>query len=165
MLKYYNWDVVMAEVPDEITLAINISNCPHRCKGCHSPELQENLGEELTVKTLMNLIDKNRGVTCISFMGGDSDIESLNKLAFAVKCRSDYPYKVAWYSGNDSLDLFVDLSNFNYIKLGPYNQSRGPLNKPTTNQRFYEVIMSKNTDEGGNSKYKLNDITSKFWNK
>ena len=28
MLKYANFDIVFQEVPDEVTLAINISNCP-----------------------------------------------------------------------------------------------------------------------------------------
>ena len=29
MLKYVDSKVVFAEIPDEITLAINISNCPY----------------------------------------------------------------------------------------------------------------------------------------
>ena len=29
MLKYANYDIVFQEVPDEVTLAINISNCPN----------------------------------------------------------------------------------------------------------------------------------------
>ena len=36
MLKYANFDIVFQEVPDEVTLAINISNCPNQCVGCHS---------------------------------------------------------------------------------------------------------------------------------
>ena len=39
MLKYLNCQVTFAEVPDEISLCINITNCPNRCPGCHSPEL------------------------------------------------------------------------------------------------------------------------------
>ena len=36
MLKYANFDIVFQEVPEEVTLAINISNCPNQCPGCHS---------------------------------------------------------------------------------------------------------------------------------
>ena len=36
MLKYVNTAVVFQEIPDEVTLAINISGCPCRCPGCHS---------------------------------------------------------------------------------------------------------------------------------
>lgn len=155
MLKYYNYDVVFAEVPDEVTLAINITNCPNHCKGCHSPMLWEDIGTELTVERLQDLISLNRGITCIAFMGGDNDVEELNKLALTVRCCSDVPYKVAWYSGRDKISEKLNLSFFDYIKLGPYIEEYGPLNKKTTNQRLYKVDHS-NSDE-------LSDITFKFW--
>ena len=47
MLKYADYDIVFQEIPNEVTLAINISNCPNRCVGCHSPYLMEDVGEEL----------------------------------------------------------------------------------------------------------------------
>ena len=49
MIKYVPEDtqVVFAEIPDEVSLAINISCCPHRCPGCHSPYLQKDYGVEL----------------------------------------------------------------------------------------------------------------------
>ena len=58
MIKYVPEDtsVVFAEIPDEITLAINISNCPGSCPGCHSPYLQQDTGEELTAEKLSALI-------------------------------------------------------------------------------------------------------------
>ena len=36
MLKYVNTGIVFQEIPDEVTLAVNISGCPCRCHGCHS---------------------------------------------------------------------------------------------------------------------------------
>ena len=48
MLKCCSYDVVCQEIPDEITLAVNISGCPNRCPGCHSPWLWEDEGEALT---------------------------------------------------------------------------------------------------------------------
>ena len=48
MLKCYSYDIVCQEIPDEITLAVNISCCPNRCQGCHSPWLWGNEGEEMT---------------------------------------------------------------------------------------------------------------------
>ena len=35
MVRFYNFDIVFAEIPDEVTLAINITGCPYRCPGCH----------------------------------------------------------------------------------------------------------------------------------
>ena len=49
MIKYVPEDtsVVFLEIPDEICCAINISNCPHRCDGCHSQYLRKDIGDEL----------------------------------------------------------------------------------------------------------------------
>ena len=149
MLKYADAKVVFAEVPDEITLAINISNCPCHCKNCHSSYLAEDIGEELNSHSLKNLINDNKGITCISFMGGDSNPSDIDALAQWVKI--NYPLKVTWYSGRQELSKEIDLKNFDFVKLGPYIEEFGPLNSRTTNQRFYKV----------NGK-ELIDITNKF---
>ena len=151
MLKYVDAKVVFAEVPDEVTLAINISNCPCQCKGCHSSYLAQDIGTELTFNEVRKLIKKNSGVSCIAIMGGDAEPDKINTLAsFIINHYNSI--KVAWYSGRQELNNNIDLCNFDYIKLGPYKEEFGPLNSRTTNQRFYKV----------NGK-KLEDITSKFW--
>lgn len=153
MLKYVDTKICFAEVPDEITLCINISNCPCYCKGCHSSYLAEDIGEPLNEKSLCSLLESNKGITCISFMGGDADPEQINRLAVEVKMLTQAnPIKVAWYSGREVLSDEINLHWFNYIKLGPYKEEYGPLNNPSTNQRFYKVIDNK-----------LIDITNRFW--
>ena len=47
MVRYHNFDVVFAEIPGETTLALNITGCPNRCPGCHSPPLQADDGRVL----------------------------------------------------------------------------------------------------------------------
>ena len=152
MLKYVDAKVVFAEVPDEVTLAINISNCPCQCKGCHSPYLAEDIGTPLNWNALLyDLIPDNKGITCICFMGGDAEPIRINILGKYIK--ENFPHlKVAWYSGRQELSNDIDLCNFDYIKLGPYKEEFGPLNSRTTNQKFYKV-----------SGKELVDITSKFW--
>ena len=150
MLKYVDAKVVFAEVPDEVTLAINISNCPCQCKGCHSSYLAQDIGTELTFNEVRKLIKKNSGISCIAVMGGDSEPKRIDALASFVT--NHYQLKVAWYSGRQELSNHIDLYNFDYIKLGPYKKEFGPLNSRTTNQRFYKV-----------SDGKLINITSKFW--
>lgn len=160
MLKYVDTKVVFSEIPDEITLAINISNCPCHCKGCHSPYLAEDIGEHLKMSTLLHLCDKNKGITCVSFMGGDSEPEGVSFLASVIK-RMKPELKTAWYSGRQELSKDINLENFDYIKLGPYIEELGPLDKETTNQRLYEVNRISKLP----SKFTLNDITYKLQKK
>lgn len=160
MLKYLDTKVTFAEVPDEVTLCINITGCKNNCKGCHSPYLAEDIGEELTIERLTELATTNEGITAICFMGGDSDSKRINRLAKWVQDELDL--KVAWYSGRQELSPDIDLKNFSYIKLGPYIEELGPLTSKTTNQRFYWVadVSSDNPQE---SKRYLMDMTDKFW--
>ena len=152
MIKYYNAMVVFEDIPDEITIAINITNCPCKCPGCHSKFLWGDIGNELTKDTLAKLIDENGGITCVCFMGGDSNPEEINELSRFV--RENFSLKTAWYSGMDEISNAIDINDFSYIKIGRYDEKFGPLNNKETNQKMYFV------NEG-----KLEDITYKFWKK
>lgn len=155
MLKYINYDIVFQEIPEEVTLAINISNCPLRCKGCHSTYLLEDTGEFLTENVIFKLLDVYKNsVTCICFMGGDSEPEEIQRLCSYVKEKINKNLKTGWYSGKKKLPENFEISKLNYVKLGPYIQYLGGLNSPSTNQRFY-CIENKI----------LHDITFRFWNK
>lgn len=145
MIKYYNAMVVFEEIPNEITLAINITNCPCHCKGCHSQFLWEDVGTELTAQEMTNLLEKNDGITCVCFMGGDREPNLINELAFYLKRIKKI--KVGWYSGRNELPENINLKNFDFIKLGEYREELGGLNKRTTNQRFYIVHDNKMEDK------------------
>lgn len=154
MIKYTDSMVVFREFPDEITLAINLSLCPNRCEGCHSPYLREDVGEELTKEVLSELVSKNEGITCVGFMGGDNDIATLVSLMRHVKETTGL--NCGWYSGRDEMNQEVVKSGVcDYIKIGHYDESRGPIDNPNTNQRLYFL-----TDIGTG----YVDITEQFWN-
>lgn len=155
MLKYVDTLVGFAEIPDEISLCINISNCPCHCSNCHSSYLAEDIGEPLDLQHLTNLIDSNKGITCVCIMGGDANPSEVDDIAQDIK--EYYPeLKVGWYSGRDYISKDINLENFNYIKYGHYDENKGPLNSKTTNQVMLEI------DIVGNKVFKK-DITSKFW--
>ena len=144
--------VVMEEIPGKVTLAISISNCRGNCPGCHSPELRDNIGIPLTPSVIDDLLEKNFGVNCVLFLGEGDDIETLLDLAvYAGNHRA-----VALYSGKTEVDKRCYWV-FDYIKVGPYVKELGPLNKPTTNQRLYEIRRH------GKGKYEKIDITREFW--
>ena len=142
--------VTFSEVPNEISLCIEISNCLCNCKNCHSPYLAEDIGNVLNLQALTSLIDSNSGITCVCIMGGDANSSKVDDIAQDIK--EYYPkLKVAWYSGKQELSKDINLEFFDFIKLGPYIEELGPLNSKTTNQRFYKVENNK-----------LIDITYKF---
>ena len=155
MLKYVNTGIVFQEIPDEVTLAINISNCPCRCPGCHSYYLWEDIGIPLDTDAIDAFVEKfGTDITCISFMGGDADPKSVNQLALYI--HEQHPeFKVAWYSGKTVISSAINKLDFDYIKIGPFIKHLGPLKNPKTNQRLYRI------KENG----EMEDITFRFWKK
>jgi anaerobic ribonucleoside-triphosphate reductase activating protein len=153
MLKYVNTDVVFQEIPDEVTLAINISNCPCHCPGCHSHYLWEDIGLSLDTEAIDAFVQQyGKDITCLAFMGGDCHPKGINQLAQYI--HEEYPqYKVGWYSGRLRIPSSVKKTDFDYIKVGPYIRHLGPLKKPTTNQRLYRQ----------NNTGTFDDITDRFW--
>lgn len=158
-MKYKDVMVTFSEIPDEITLCVNISGCPIHCPECHSKYLWDNIGNDLTFDTLEELIEANQGITCLCLMGGDQDPDTIWMLGLLME--TYHPnIKTAWYSGKQEMpelspEFFFRGIPFDYIKLGPYNSKNGPLNSKSTNQRMYEI--DRNTGHA-------QDITYKFWN-
>ncbi len=139
MLKYTDYNIVFQEIPDEVTLAINLSGCPHRCKGCHSPHLQQDIGEELNEEVFSRLLQLyEHSITCICFMGGDAHAEEVCRLAYYIRMNWGERLKTAWYSGNSNLNPMA-ASCFDFVKTGPYIKALGGLSKKTTNQRLYRI--------------------------
>lgn len=155
MLKYVNTGIVFQEIPDEVTLAVNISNCPCHCPGCHSQYLWQNIGTPLTPMVLDEFVRQyGHDITCICFMGGDAEPAYVNNLARYLH-REHSSLKVAWYSGRMQISSGVVKSDFDYIKVGPYIEHLGCLKDRTTNQRIYKRVSGDD----------FTDITSVFWKK
>ena len=153
MLKYTDIQVTFREIPDEVTLCINISGCPIRCPDCHSKELWNDIGTDLTPEELLRLIRENNGITCVCLMGGDADIWEVKKLIRVIRDEYEDELAIAWYSGQDEMHPIM-LVELDYYKYGSYKKELGGLDSPTTNQRLWQVRR----DVG-----QTIDITSKFW--
>lgn len=151
MLKVYNYDIVFQEIPDEVTLAVNLTGCPVHCPGCHSPHLWEDIGIPLDETLLKRIYREYAGeVTCICLMGGDADPAAVEGICAYIK--QEMGLRSAWWSGRDNLPSADALCHYDYIKTGPYIASLGGLKSRTTNQRLYRVTGET-----------LEDITSRFW--
>ena len=164
MIKYVDYDIVFQEVPGEVSLALNISNCPFRCEGCHSPHLREDIGEDLE-RDLPMLLEKYKGmITCVLFLGEGNDSSSLWHMVMDIWRAG---LKSAVYTGEeynppdpDDLEYVDDFAygygHPDYLKVGPYKKELGGLSSPSTNQRMFRW----------NAETKIyDDITYMFWRK
>lgn len=155
MLKYKGYTIAFQEVPNEISLVINVSGCPHYCTNCHSQYLWDNDGAMPLYDNLPSLIEQYLDmITCVCFMGGDWDIDDLAACLKLIK--KQYPnIKTCLYNGADvPLSSLSYLHLLDYVKIGSYQIDKGGLNNPKTNQRFYKI--QENT---------VKDITYLFWKK
>ena len=136
-MKIASYDIVFQDVPGEVTLSLNLSQCPNCCPGCHSPQLQEDIGYTLDEELLDGLLERyGRDVTCVCFMGGDREPDKVMQLADHVHAAG---LKTAWYSGRQELPDCFRMDSLDYVKVGPYIESKGPLPSPDTNQRMYKI--------------------------
>ena len=116
MLKYAGYDIVFQEIPDEVTLALNLSGCPNGCPGCHSPHLQRDEGEALTPGALERLLERyGREITCVCFMGGDAAPGEVAALARHIARTTGGTIRTGWYSGRPALPPEFDPLAFDYV--------------------------------------------------
>lgn len=184
MIKYVSYAITFEEIPDEVCLTIQLSNCPFHCDGCHSPELQQDIGEDLE-KDFPELLARYKDrITCVCFMG-DGPKGYYWHIRKIAELAHDAGLKTAQYSGYpdwESHDLniltfngmvqsdfgiydpeFVELitsfdasHKYDYVKIGNYRKDLGGLDSPTTNQRMWKLNPETNGYE---------DITYRFWNR
>jgi anaerobic ribonucleoside-triphosphate reductase activating protein len=152
-LKYSNYGIVFQEIPNEITLAINITGCPHHCPDCHSKFLWEYSGKYIKDDIIDIILKYHDFITCVCFMGGDQNQNELIDLCDIIKTK--YKLKTALYSGLDDIENISSnlKKELDFLKIGSYNKSRGGLNNPKTNQKMFKIINGE-----------FNDITYKFQN-
>ena len=153
----------MEEIPDRVTLAVDISNCQGHCVGCHSPFLKEDIGEPLTEEVITALIRDNFGVDCFLFLGEGRDPQTLLRLAGHVRSLGLVP---ALYSGRPEVEDAL-WQAFDYVKVGPYLPECGPLNERSTNQRLYRALLPGESAAGAinHAGRYFADITARFWHR
>ncbi|ARV14518.1 anaerobic ribonucleoside-triphosphate reductase activating protein [Polaribacter sp. SA4-12] len=136
-MNYSNIQIVLQEVPGEISICFSICGCQIRCKGCHSPFLwKEENGQQLSTKTYQETLKKYKGfASCVLFMGGEWHQK---ELSHHLKYAQKEGYKTCLYSGRDSIDKNL-LKHLTWAKTGKWNAKKGGLETHKTNQQFIEV--------------------------
>jgi len=136
-MYYYNFQVVLQEVPGEISLCFSISGCNLHCEGCHSPFLwKEDNGNLLTENAYTSLLNKYKNLaTCVLFMGGEWHESELIKMLQKAK---DYNLKTCLYTGEEVVSEEIK-KHLTFLKTGKWEHKLGGLEKNNTNQNFINV--------------------------
>ncbi|UMB54849.1 anaerobic ribonucleoside-triphosphate reductase activating protein [Lutibacter sp. A64] len=141
IVNYSSIQIVLQEVPGEISICFSICGCNLFCKGCHSPILwKDSNGKQLTETVFKNTLKNYKGLaSCVLFMGGEWHKNTLiNYLNYA----KNEGYKTCLYTGKEQVDENI-LKHLSFIKTGKWIQELGGLDAPTTNQKFKEVQSNK----------------------
>ncbi len=136
-MYYYDFQVVLQEVPGEISLCFSISGCNMHCEGCHSPFLwKEGNGSLLTNEVYTKILNQYQNLaTCVLFMGGEWHPEELIAMLQLAKNKN---YKTCLYTGEETISENLK-SHLTFLKTGKWKQELGGLESRTTNQKFIEV--------------------------
>jgi len=136
-MYYHDFQVVLQEVPGEVSLCFSISGCPLQCDGCHSPFLWKvGNGNLLSEERFEHILKQYKKLaTCVLFMGGEwHEEELINFLNLANK----NSYKTCLYTGEELVSAAV-LKELTWLKTGMWKEHLGGLNSPETNQKFIDV--------------------------
>lgn len=141
-MNFYKADIVLQEVPHEITLCFSICGCKLKCSGCHSPFLwKEENGKLLSESEFRLHLSKYHGlISCVLFMGGEWEHDTLVNLLKIAKKRE---LKTCLYTGEEDVSKELK-SELTWLKTGPWKHDLGGLNNPQSNQNFIEVSTNKN---------------------
>ncbi|RTR32210.1 anaerobic ribonucleoside-triphosphate reductase activating protein [Shewanella atlantica] len=133
--------VVMQEVPGEISLLFSITGCDVGCKGCHSTELwNEEYGEPLNEERYKVYLKQYQGyVSCILFFGGEWQPKKLSEYLVLAKKMG---FKTCLYTGREQVGREIR-AQLDFLKTGEFDYQVGGLDSPDTNQKFYDLAQNK----------------------
>ncbi len=137
----YSFQIVLQEVPGEISLCFSISGCNLQCKGCHSPFLwKKKKGDLLTKINYNKLLNRYQGLaTCVLFMGGEWHKKDLIE---NLKEAKEKGYKTCLYTGEENISKEIK-RELTWLKTGKWIQALGGLDSKRTNQKFTEIKSNK----------------------
>jgi anaerobic ribonucleoside-triphosphate reductase activating protein len=97
-LRYSSYDVVLQEIPNEVSLAFTITGCQLACIGCHSEYLWDKKnGDELTDEKFERIVKKYNGlISSVLFMGGEWES---SELISKLRISKSLGLKTALYTG------------------------------------------------------------------
>ena len=141
-MNYSDIEIVLQEIPGEISICFTITGCALQCQDCHSPYLwKEENGKLLTPKIYNETLTKYKGfASAVLFMGGEWHPKTLKRY---LKTAKNMGFKTCLYTGLNSVDSKI-MSKLTYLKRGNWKKNLGGLDNKKTNQQFIEVQSNNN---------------------
>ena len=142
-----NKGVTFTEIPGEISVFFEFGGCKQNCKGCHSAEwnsvpIAKDLYTSLEDIKKFAIRQKEQGATAIVLMGGTNNTGVTNEGLIALIEELSSILPVGLYSGLPDRAVIHDYlkkrTRLRWLKTGEWIEDRGGLDKPYTNQLFYE---------------------------
>lgn len=160
--------ITLNEVPDKVAFYIELGECKQRCKGCHSEHLWCPVEHKTPLSALVEQADKavDKGANAIVLMGGTTNGISFVDLLSIIDALAEVA-PLCLYSGSDNEKLnhaIAFMSDLTWIKTGSYQEDKGGLSSPKTNQKFYrkEYAYTINNHENPRVYCELLDCTYLF---
>jgi len=140
-MHFSDIQIVLQEVPGEVSICFTITGCDLRCDGCHSPFIwKKKSGTELTKEKYLEVLNLYKGfASCVLFMGGEWHGEELIHNLETAKLMG---YSTCLYTGLEEVDPLI-YSQLTWLKTGSWKKDLGGLENELTNQVFKEVKNNK----------------------
>ena len=162
--------ITLNEVPDHVAFYFEIGNCTQNCPHCHSPHLTAQQTPTFTsIEDMEHMAEHaaEQGANAITVMGGTTNGISDDDLITILSTLSCI-LPVCLYSGSDDEEhdkYIAQKSGVAWLKTGSYQEERGGLSNPITNQRFYKLtdrFVVDNKDSLVQTDTIFHDITHLF---
>lgn len=135
----------------KIGLALYIAGCPHRCPGCHSPDLQEvtsSLVKWFEASEIARGIEDRASLGLIEsviYLGGDWMTQPEAYLEVATYAKNDLGLENVLYTGYTFEQLSEEVRHIStWIIDGVYDETRKSEFPASSNQRvFYKGIRQE----------------------
>jgi len=145
--------VTLTELPDKISLFIEMGQCYNNCKGCHSDHLRCGVADKTSLQSIVYTVHNEiyKGANAVIIMGGTNNggITETTLVAL-LKSVKETCCCVGLYSGLDKLeDHKMYIPYLDYLKIGSYKEDIGGLATKGTNQILYKITEGKLEDITG----------------
>ena len=138
-----------------IRTVIWTQGCPHHCLGCHNPETWDpDLGEEVDVEEVCEIIDNMQGQDGITFSGGDPFMQPeacsyiakhARKKGYSIWSYTGYTWEELMILGKENKAIMDFLKELDVLVDGRFilgKKSYACLFRGSTNQRIINVPES-----------------------